>query len=92
MARTPNPIKGMPLTTSIPEDVYGRISLYLWSDLEQRIPHGAFSRFITDRAREFFTLSQIDLAPYLGSMPGACVVSGTPETIEHLKKWMEQQP
>jgi hypothetical protein len=45
------PIK---LTTTIPEDVYGRMALHLYSEIEGRIPKGAIQRFLVDRINEFF--------------------------------------
>jgi hypothetical protein len=55
MSRPPKVIRPVKLTTSIPEDLYLKLKLYLWSDAEQRVPLGAFQRFICERIIEFFS-------------------------------------
>jgi hypothetical protein len=90
MARRPNTIPSVPLTTALPEDVHGRLTLHLFSDLEGRVPHGAYSAFIISRTREFFDHKRLDLAPWLDSTPGAFVVSGPLETLIALKRKLEQ--
>lgn len=38
----------------LPESLLGRLTLHLWSDAEQRVPHGAFQRFITQLLTDYF--------------------------------------
>jgi hypothetical protein len=42
------------LSTFIPEDLRAKLDLHLFSDVEGRIPVGAYSQFLADRVREFF--------------------------------------
>jgi len=44
------PIK---LKVSLPQSVYTKLMLYLYSPLEGTVPHGAVSKFFEDRTREF---------------------------------------
>jgi hypothetical protein len=90
MARRPNTIPSVPLTTALPEDVHGRLTLHLYSELEGRVPHGAYAAFIIARTREFFDYRRLDLAPWLGSSAGAFVVSGPKETLLALKHKLNQ--
>lgn len=85
MARRPNPVPSEQLNLALPLPVYTQLTTHLWSDLEQRVPHGAYSRFITDLLRLYFTEKRLDLAPYVGSEPGALIVNGSPQAIERLK-------
>ena len=86
MSRRPNLIPSRLLNVALPEDVLGRLALHLYSDLEQRVPHGAYSRFLTERIREHFAAQYLDLAPWTNADPGAFIVSGPPEAIALLKR------
>lgn len=55
MARKPNILRPVPLTTSLPEDIRAKLDLFLYSEAEGRIPHGKYSEFISERVMEFFT-------------------------------------
>lgn len=86
MARRPNPIPSEQLNVALPLDVHTRLSAELYSDLEGRVPHGAYSRFLVELLRRHFAEQSLDLAPWLGAPAGAFVVSGNPETIIRLKE------
>lgn len=86
MARRPNPIPSQQLNVALPTPVFVQLGAFLYSDLEGRVPHGAYSRFVTERVREYFTSQHIDLAPYLGTDPGAFILSGSPEAVAALTK------
>lgn len=85
MSRRPNAIPPKLLNLALPTDVHARLTLFLFSDLEQRVPHGAYSRFFTERVREYFASRELDLAPYANVDPGAFRVSGPPEAIRLLE-------
>jgi hypothetical protein len=84
-----NIIKSIALNTFLPEDLHTRASLVLFSETENRIPKGAWTAFISERVREYFSNERLDLAPYLGTSPGAFIVSGSPESIAKLKESLE---
>ena len=85
MSRKANLIPSKQLNVALPLPTFTQLSLELFSDLEQRVPHGAFSAFLTDRIREYFAHQHLDLAPFIGSESGALIVSGTPEAIQALR-------
>lgn len=47
MARHKNPIPPASKNLQLPSDIVAKIDLELWSDLEGRVPHGAWSRLVT---------------------------------------------
>lgn len=63
MAGRPSLIRPVPLTTSLPEDLHARLTLYLYSTAEGRVPKGAYSRFLADRVSEFFAKEPQDVKP-----------------------------
>ncbi len=85
MSRKANLIPSKQLNVALPMPLYTQLALALYSDLEQRVPYGAFSAFLSERVREYFTHQHLDLAPFLGSESGALIVSGTPEAIAALR-------
>jgi hypothetical protein len=42
------------LEIQIPLELRAKLDVFLFSDPEKRVPHGAYARFITDRLQEFF--------------------------------------
>jgi hypothetical protein len=48
MAGRPNILRPVKLTTNLPEDVFARLTLHLWSPAENRVPKGAYSKFLID--------------------------------------------
>lgn len=47
MGRPKNTIRSIEKNISIPENVVIQVDLKLFSELESRVPHGAWSRYIT---------------------------------------------
>lgn len=47
MGRPRKAVRSIEKNISIPEDICARLDLHLFSVLEQRVPHGAWSRYIT---------------------------------------------
>ena len=91
MPKPKNIIPSQQLNVALPLPLYTKLGAYLYSELEQRVPHGAYSRFMINMLRGFFSQTQLDLAPYLSSDPGAFVVSGSPEAVEALKLMLEKK-
>jgi hypothetical protein len=86
MARHANIIPSKQLNLALPLPIFTRLNIQLYSELEGRVPHGAFSRFMIDLLQQRFSQHQIDLAPFAGTPAGACLVTGSPETIAVLRK------
>jgi len=91
MPRPPNIIPSQQLNVALPLPLYAKLGAHLYSELEQRVPHGGYSRFLINLLRSFFSQSHLDLAPWIDSDPGAFVVSGAPEAIEALRLTLERR-
>lgn len=50
--KPPRVIRPKEKSISLPEDVVARIDLELYSELEQKVPHGAWSRLVEKLLRE----------------------------------------
>tara|TARA_R110000868_G_scaffold51197_2_gene162658 strand:+ start:703 stop:984 length:282 start_codon:yes stop_codon:yes gene_type:complete len=92
MARPPNLIPSQYLNVALPEPLFARLSLHLYSELEGRVPLGSYSRFLQSLLRDYFDGRRLDLAPYLGSAPNALTISGTPEAIAAIQAHLEKEP
>jgi uncharacterized protein YcgL (UPF0745 family) len=53
--KTPKIIRPTRLEVSIPEDLRARLDLYLYSEVENRVPFGAYQKFFVERMKEFFS-------------------------------------
>lgn len=90
MARRPNAIPSVMLHVALPLPEHTRLTAHLYSELEQRVPFGAYQAFVVERLREHFAGKSLDLSPYVaGANPGDFVVRGSPETILALKYRLE---
>lgn len=47
-------IRPISVHTLLPEDVYSRLMLHLYSESEGRVPQGAIQRFFVERITEYF--------------------------------------
>lgn len=52
--RPQNILRPVKLTTYLPEDIRAQLDIHLFSAVEGRVPHGAYSKFLAERVREFF--------------------------------------
>lgn len=77
------------LRAAVPLDVFTKLALELHSELEGRVPYAAYSKFITQLLRAHFESTELDLAPFLGSDPGAFVVSAPSTTIAALLRTLK---
>lgn len=75
MPKPPNVIRPTQLTVALPADIRARLDLHLWSDLERRVPHGAYAKFLTQLLREYF-----DARNPINSSP-----IGPPEETDHVQ-------
>ena len=83
--RKPNVEPTSSINLHLPETLRARLDLILFSELEGRVPKGAYLRFFSARLVEFFAHRTLDLAPYLNALQGVHVVSGKPETLAALQ-------
>ena len=82
MPRPPNIIRPIKLTTTIPEDLMARLQIHLFSDVEGRVPQGAYQQFLCDRIREFFSDKSYDT--------GSGVIRGSADAIKFVKTCVEK--
>jgi len=73
------------LHTTIPADLFIKLEQYLFSDVEGRVPQGAYQSFVSKQIWEFFNHRELDLSPYInGAMPGEFVIRGNAEALAAL--------
>jgi len=89
MSRPAAVIPGVKLTTQIPQDLHQAFERMMWSPLQNCVPRGTWSSFISTAIRDLLRTEQLDLAPYLDSFPGDLIVRGHPEAIRALTKRLE---
>lgn len=54
MARRPNILRPITLNTTLPEDLRAKLDLHLFSEVEGRVPKGAYQRLITELLNQYF--------------------------------------
>ena len=86
MSRRKNIIPSVKLTVMLPEDTLGKLQLHLFSEMEGRVPLGAYQAFLSERIEEFFRQRSLDLAPFAGCDPGLFLVWGSPTTLTVLER------
>jgi hypothetical protein len=84
MSRPPNIIPSVDLHVTLPQDLKQKLDLMLFSEVEQRIPKGAYQQFFCARLREWMELRNLDLAPWSGGAPGEWVLKGRKEALAWL--------
>lgn len=91
MSRRPNLIPPVQLNVALPLDVHTQLTAHLYSELEGRVPHGAYSRFLVDLIKTHFSGKELELSPYIpNAAPGAFVVRGAADAILALKYQLER--
>lgn len=53
-----NIIRSEKITIALPEDRLAKLSLHLFSQVEGRVPKGAYQKFFVDRIDEYFAKLQ----------------------------------
>lgn len=74
------------LELAIPQTWRAKLDLFLYSELEGRIPKGAYKAFFLARLAEFFTWRRLDLTPW--GIAGQ--ISGPPDIIAILERRLEE--
>ena len=54
MSRRRNVIPTVQLELKLPADLRAKLDLYLWSDVEGRVPQGRYQEFFVSLLNEFF--------------------------------------
>ncbi len=77
----------MQLCLKLPASTRTRLDLFLYSELEQRVPQGAYQNFFLERIREFFESRRLDLTPF--GLQGFYVF-GPKDMVEALSKKLKE--
>lgn len=54
LSRPPNIQRPVAMNLHLPEDIRAKLDVYLFSNVEGRIPKGAYQAFFIERINEFF--------------------------------------
>lgn len=84
MPRRPNVIPSTQLCVMLPEDIRGWLDLRLFSEVEGRVPLGAYQEFFARKIREEKEWGTLILDAY-GAPPGN-FISGPKESLDVLKQ------
>ena len=76
----------------LPGDVRARLDLALYSELEHRVPLGAYQKFFLTMIKNFFDTVELDLAPYLGTPPGLTLIRGRASVIDLIRSKLSEVP
>ncbi len=87
MPRKANVDPPMQLCLKLPASTRTRLDLFLYSELEQRVPQGAYQNFFLERIREFFESRRLDLTPF--GLQGFYVF-GPKDMVEALSKKLKE--
>lgn len=74
----------------MPQSLYAKVKLALFSELESRVPYGAWAELICPLLHERFTYKTLDLAPYLGKPPGTFLIKGDPTVLASLETHLKE--
>jgi len=88
--RPPNLEPTRPITVRLNEKLLTRLAIELHSPAEGRVPKGVYQQFFEALLRRFWETQELDLSPYLSTLPGEAKVVGSPLVIERLKSLLER--
>lgn len=89
MARPKNIRRGLPITIQLDEELLTRLNLFLFSEVEGRIPYAAQKRFIEARIQEFFSSKALPLERF--NFPAGYFVTGPAAMIDRLQARLEEK-
>lgn len=79
MPRKPAIDRPIKLQTTLPESLRARLDLHLFSEVEGRVPHGAYQTLIIELLRQYFDWPAVEILPGI-------VVKCPPEAEQFLKE------
>ncbi len=90
MPKPANPTPSRSINLHLPADLAMKVSLHLFSELDGRVPQGAYARFFIPLIKQYFAAAHLDLAEWTGAEPGAQMVSGEAATLEILHEILKR--
>lgn len=88
MPRRPDVDPPVELGLMLPTSVRAKLDLHLFSELEGRVPKGAYRSFFLERIAEFFMHKTLDLGAY--GFPQGFTVRGMPAVIDELEERLKR--
>ena len=89
MGRPRNTIPTVGVKVWLPAALHSRTELFLFSEAEGKVPHGAWQKFLSERLTDFFRHTSLDLATVAPAAmqipPSTFYVRGSAEALELLK-------
>lgn len=89
MPRPPSLIPMRHLHTTIPQPLWDQLEERLFSNLEGTVPRGDLQNLIIQLLRRHLTWQELDLSPFLLTMPGEATVLADPRVCELLIKYLK---
>jgi hypothetical protein len=86
MPRSARSIPNVKIRISFSAELAVKLTASLYSEVEGRVPKGAYQSLFEQLLREHFSSRTFDLAPFSGSPPGIFYVRGAPSAIIVLEK------
>lgn len=74
----------------LPISLSTKVKLALFSEVESRVPYGAWAELLIPLIRERFEHRTLDLAPYLGKPPGTFLIKGDPTVLTTLETHLKE--
>lgn len=88
MPRPLNTIPTRQLNVALPLPLYSKLVLELTSEIEGRVPFGAYSNFFSELLRQRFEETQLDVGPLLNAdiPPGTYFIRGPRDVLAALER------
>lgn len=92
-AGRPKSIEGSePLNLHLPSAIRARLDLLLYSELEGKVPRGAYREFFSARINEFFETRAVDLSSLVGLPPGTIQCRMRHGDLARLAPYLSKEP
>ena len=89
--RPPSPNPTIPLEVALDPVLRTRLDLLLHSEVEGRVPRGAYKRFFDSLLAIALDWTTFDLSPYAGTLPGELTLRARPEVAAKLRSLLERK-
>jgi hypothetical protein len=89
MSRPPSIIPSSRINLAIPEDLRMKLDILLFSEVEGRVPKGAYQEFFSTRIREFFGWRRLSLEPF--GYPQGFFITGPKEMLEYIEQSLKEK-
>lgn len=91
MPRPRNALPAKRVHLHLPGDVWPKLEIYLFSEMEQRVPFGAYQDFVTKRIREYFEWASLDLSEFFPHVPPGNILKGPKELVDLVRTELKER-